>query len=78
MSVERFVRFVDESGATVYGELASSATASKLEGTSVSILSGNPFDGFSKTGKQSTIKKVRPIVTLLKASTNKNQASLPT
>jgi len=57
MSVERFVRFVDESGATVYGELASSATG-KLEGTSVSVLSGNPFEGFSNTGKQSTIEKL--------------------
>jgi hypothetical protein len=58
MSVERFVRFIDENGATAYGELPSSATTSKLEGTSVSALSGNPFDGFSKTDRQSTIKKV--------------------
>jgi hypothetical protein len=59
MSVERFVRFIGDDGATGYGEPSSSTTtASKLEGTSVSVLSGNPFDGLSKTGKQSTIKKV--------------------
>ena len=58
MSVQRFIRFIDESGAIQYGELLSSATTSKLQGTSVEVLSGNPFNGFSKTGKQSTIKKV--------------------
>jgi hypothetical protein len=56
MSIERFVRFVDNSGATVYGELPSSATG-KLEGNSVEVLSGSPFDGFAKTGKQAAIKK---------------------
>jgi 2-keto-4-pentenoate hydratase/2-oxohepta-3-ene-1,7-dioic acid hydratase in catechol pathway len=76
MNVERFVRFVDESGATVYGELPSSATG-KLHGTSVSVLSGNPFDGFSKTGKQSMIKKVRPRVIMPKTWTNKTKLLSP-
>jgi len=58
MCVGIFVRFTDEDGAMQYGELTSSATASKLEGTSTPVLSGNPFDGFSKTGKQATIKNL--------------------
>jgi hypothetical protein len=58
MSIERFVRFVDENGAVAYGELPLSATTSKLEGISVPVLSGNPFDGFSKAGRQAIIKKV--------------------
>ena len=57
MSVERFVRFVDENGAVAYGELSSSATTSKLEGISVPVLSGNPFDGFSKAGRQIVLDK---------------------
>lgn len=58
MSIQRFVRFEDENSAITYGELDSLATTSKLEGLPVSVLSGNPFDGFSKTGKKATIKKV--------------------
>lgn len=58
MSVDRFVRFEDEKGATVYGDLPSSLTAGNLEGKSVEVLSGDPFTGFSKSGSQATIKKV--------------------
>jgi hypothetical protein len=59
MSIKGFLRFLDESGNTVYGELSSSALSGDLEGASVSILSGNPFDGLSRTDKQATIKKVK-------------------
>jgi len=52
------VRFVDEKGATSYGELPSSETTGRLEGKSVTLLSGDPFIGFSKTGKKATIKKL--------------------
>jgi len=58
MSVGRFVRFQDEKGATVYGDLPVSLTAGNLEGKSVEALSGDPFTGFSKSGSKATIKKV--------------------
>jgi hypothetical protein len=58
MSIERFVRFVDENGVTSYGELPPSKRAGRLEGSTVGLLSGDPFTGFSKTGRQTTIKKV--------------------
>jgi len=57
MSVSNFVRFSDEKGDIVYGELPSTATG-RLEGTKAELLSGNPFTGLSKTGTQVTIKKL--------------------
>jgi hypothetical protein len=58
MSVERFIRFVDEKGAILYGELSSSEMTRKLEGKSATLLSGDPFTGLSRTGSKATIKKV--------------------
>ncbi|RFU28885.1 hypothetical protein B7463_g7440, partial [Scytalidium lignicola] len=58
MSVANFVRFVDEKGATVYGELSPSELTGRLEGKTATVLSGDPFTGFSKTGNQATIKKL--------------------
>ncbi|KAH8812366.1 hypothetical protein F5884DRAFT_785190 [Xylogone sp. PMI_703] len=58
MSVSNFVRFVDEKGATVYGELPPSELTGKLEGKVATVLSGDPFTGLSKTGNQATIKKL--------------------
>jgi len=58
MSIERFIRFSDETGNIKYGELALSATKSKIEGISVPVLSGDPFTSFSKTGEQATVKKL--------------------
>ena len=58
MSIERFVRFVDEKGEIVFGEPSSSDVKGKLEGKSVTLLSGDPFQGFSKTTSTATITKV--------------------
>jgi hypothetical protein len=56
MSIKGFIRFVDERGATVYGELPPSTV--KLEGRSVNVLSGDPFRGFQKGSVEAKIKKV--------------------
>jgi len=58
MSVERFIRFVDEKGSISYGELSSSEITGKLEGKSATVLSGDPFTGLSRTGNKATIKKL--------------------
>jgi len=58
MSVERFIRFVDEKGSISYGELSSSEITGKLEGRSATVLSGDPFTGLSRTGNKATIKKL--------------------
>jgi len=58
MAISNFVRFSDEKGAVVYGELPSPIPAGRLEGKKVELLSGNPFTGLSKTGTQVTIKKL--------------------
>lgn len=59
MSITNFVRFEDERGTTVYGDLPASEVSGKLEGKTVEVLSGEPFTGFTKTGNKATIKKVR-------------------
>lgn len=58
MSIKRFIRFTDQSGTIQYGEPSASDVKGSLEGKSVEVLSGDPYKGFSKTGKQATIKQV--------------------
>ncbi|KAK0100572.1 hypothetical protein ONS95_007030 [Cadophora gregata] len=58
MSVKRFLRFVDQSGTIQYGEPTASDIKGNLEGKSVEVLSGDPYRGLSKTGKQATIKQL--------------------
>jgi len=58
MSIERFIRFSDESGSVLYGEPSASDITKKIEGISVPVLSGDPFTGFTKSGKTATVKKL--------------------
>ncbi|KAH7357288.1 hypothetical protein BKA65DRAFT_393218 [Rhexocercosporidium sp. MPI-PUGE-AT-0058] len=58
MSVKRFIRFVDESQGTRYGEPSASDVKGSLEGKLVDVLSGDPYGGFTKTGKQATVKQL--------------------
>jgi len=58
MSVDRFIRFSDESGSILYGEPSASDITKKLEGISVPVLSGDPFTGLKKSGKSATVKKL--------------------
>jgi hypothetical protein len=59
MGVTNFVRFEDDQRNVLYGAVNSSAVSGNLEGASVTVLSGDPFTGFTSTGKESKIKKVR-------------------
>jgi hypothetical protein len=59
MGITNFVRFEDDQRNVLYGEVHSSAVSGNLDGASVTVLSGNPFIGFTSTGKESKIKKVR-------------------
>jgi len=58
MSIERFVRFIDGNGETVYGEPTAEDVKGKLEGKVVTLLSGEPFTGFSKTDTKVAISKL--------------------
>ncbi|KAG4421560.1 hypothetical protein IFR04_005287 [Cadophora malorum] len=58
MSIKRFIRFTDQSGTIQYGEPSASDVKGILEGKYVEVLSGDPYKGFSKTGKQATIKQL--------------------
>lgn len=64
MSISNFIRFEDESGDTLYGELSSAETTGKLEGISASVLSGEPFTGFSRTNTCATVTKARNTITI--------------
>jgi hypothetical protein len=58
MSVEKFIRFEGEAGATKYGELGLEATKGRIEEITVPVLSGDPYTGFEKTGERTRVKKV--------------------
>jgi hypothetical protein len=58
MGVTNFVRFEDDQRNVLYGEAHASAVGGNLEGALVTVLSGDPFRGFSSTGEKSRIKKV--------------------
>ncbi|KAJ3494221.1 hypothetical protein NLG97_g4217 [Lecanicillium saksenae] len=55
---ERLVRFEADDGTTLYGDVTDASAVSNLVGTSVTVLDGNLEDGFSKTSRTATIKKV--------------------
>jgi hypothetical protein len=59
MSISNFIRFEDEAGVVLYGEVQLPGSVSKFEGTSVKVLAGDPFTGFTSTGKETKVKKVR-------------------
>ena len=59
MGVTNFVRFEDDEHNVLYGEVHASAVSGNLEGASVTVLSGDPFTGFSSTGRETKIRKVR-------------------
>jgi len=59
MSVSNFIRFEDEAGIVFYGQVQVPGNAGKFEGTSVKVLAGDPYTGFSSTSKEAKVKKVR-------------------
>jgi hypothetical protein len=58
MSVKSFIRFIDEQGNTTYGEPAIASLSKPLEGTKIKVLSGDPFNGFSKTDEEALVAQV--------------------
>lgn len=58
MSLERFIRFEDERGEFLYGEVSLSDLDGSLEGKTVTVLMGEPFTGLSKSRNTSVVKKV--------------------
>lgn len=58
MPFDRFIRFVDENGSTVYGNLEHEMNADQIVGSKVALLAGDPLGGFSKTAVKRTVKKV--------------------
>jgi hypothetical protein len=61
MSIKSFIRFIDDQGATLYGEPTIASLSKSLEGTTVGVLNGDPFKGLSKTGKKAKVKQVRQL-----------------
>ena len=57
MGFDRFIRFIDEHGETVYGNLPEEIALSQIEGSQVEVLAGGPLSGFQKTDEQKTVKK---------------------
>jgi hypothetical protein len=59
MAFRRLIRFVDTTGATLYGDLPGEYPREGVEGARVDVLHGDLFEGLSKSDKQATVKKVR-------------------
>ncbi|KAJ9161076.1 Fumarylacetoacetate hydrolase domain-containing protein 2 [Coniochaeta hoffmannii] len=57
MSFQRLVRFVNEQGRTLYGDLKSE-TPSDLTGVEVEVLEGDIQSGFKSTGRKDKISKL--------------------
>lgn len=57
MSFQRLVRFVNEHGTTLYGDLKSEPTAD-LTGAEVEVLEGDVEKGFQSTGRTDKIHKL--------------------
>ena len=55
---EYLVRFVDEEGTIVYGNVSEEIPAENLVGASISSLSGDPFTGLNPTKEQKVVVKV--------------------
>ncbi|KAG4435962.1 hypothetical protein IFR05_008543 [Cadophora sp. M221] len=56
MTIKRFIRFEDESKTIQYGEPSYLDVKESLTGKSVDVLSGDPYGGFTKTGKQAIVR----------------------
>lgn len=58
---EYLVRFVDEHGQTVYGNLSKVPPNDCLVGSQAQLVSGHPARGFKVTDEKRTITKVRSL-----------------
>lgn len=58
---ERLIRFTDVEGSEYYGDLPVSVQIGDVEGTSVSVLSGDVQKGFARTPSTKTVEKVSKI-----------------
>lgn len=61
MSFDRLIRFVNEDGKKVYGNLESPLPADQIVGLEVQLVTGSLEDGFQKTDRRATVKRVTKI-----------------
>lgn len=59
MAFERLIRFVNDAGEIVYGNLEKETPTKEIEGSVVEVIDGSIEKGFSKTSQKATVKKVR-------------------
>ena len=58
MAVEAFVRFTDVEGFVHYGAVSQQQLGANLKGSTVDVLSGNPWDGLRTSNQKKVISKV--------------------
>jgi hypothetical protein len=59
MSIARYLQFLDPSNEAHYGEVSDDLLASgTLEGKEVPVLTGQPLEGFTRSGGKAIIQKV--------------------
>lgn len=55
---ERLVRFEDDAGKEMHGDMTGNVDSDSIVGSSVEVLEGDFTSGFKKAGKKATIRKV--------------------
>jgi transcription initiation factor TFIIH subunit 2 len=58
MAFERLIRFEDEKGEVLYGNLEKETPTKEIEGSVVEVIDGSIEKGFSKASRKATVKKV--------------------
>jgi transcription initiation factor TFIIH subunit 2 len=58
MAFERLIRFENEEGKTVYGDLCAGIPTEKIQGSTVAVVDGDIDAGFTNTSRRAIVKKV--------------------
>jgi transcription initiation factor TFIIH subunit 2 len=64
MAFERLIRFENEKGDVVYGNLEKETPTKEIEGSIVEVIDGSIEKGFSKTTQKATVKKVSYLLSI--------------
>lgn len=58
MSFDRLIRYIDDQGRTLYGNLDEALPYHEIIGREVQVVSGSLEDGFTKSSQKARVSKV--------------------
>jgi hypothetical protein len=77
MTFKRLIRFENENGEVVYGNLEKETPTKEIEGSVVEVIDGSIEKGFSKTSQKATVKKASYLLSIPFQSTDSKPAAVP-